>query len=67
MYWPRLNLALNHHELIKVKVASEDCEMKQLVMDAIVRETGSIKVQSMGHVLTIYRQANEPKIQLPRK
>ncbi|MGL4916053.1 MAG: ribosome assembly RNA-binding protein YhbY, partial [Aeromonas allosaccharophila] len=52
---------------IKVKVASEDREMKQLVMDAIVRETGSIKVQSMGHVLTIYRQANEPKIQLPRK
>ena len=62
-----IDLALNHHELIKVKVASEDREMKQLVMDAIVRETGSIKVQSMGHVLTIYRQANEPKIQLPRK
>ena len=35
--------------------------MKQLVMDAIVRETGAIKVQSMGHVLTIYRQAKEPK------
>ncbi|BBQ51999.1 MULTISPECIES: ribosome assembly RNA-binding protein YhbY [Aeromonas] len=62
-----IDLALNHHELIKVKVASEDREMKQLVMDAIVRETGSVKVQSMGHVLTIYRQANEPKIQLPRK
>ena len=62
-----IDLALNHHELIKVKVASEDREMKQLVMDAIVRETGAIKVQSMGHVLTIYRQAKEPKIQLPRK
>ncbi|WP_287146098.1 ribosome assembly RNA-binding protein YhbY [Aeromonas sp.] len=62
-----IELALNYHELIKVKVASEDREMKQLVMDAIVRETGAVKVQSIGHVLTIYRQANEPKIQLPRK
>ena len=62
-----IEVALNFHELIKVKVASEDREMKQLVMEAIVRETGAIKVQSMGHVLTIYRQATEPKIQLPRK
>lgn len=41
-----IDLALNHHELIKVKVASEDREMKQLVMDAIVRETGSIKCKA---------------------
>ena len=62
-----VDLALEHHELIKVKVPSIDREEKVAIMDAIVRETGSIKVQSMGHVLTIYRQANEPKIQLPRK
>ncbi|PJG59070.1 ribosome assembly RNA-binding protein YhbY [Aeromonas cavernicola] len=62
-----IDLALSHHELIKVKVASENREMKQLVMDAIVRETGAVKVQSLGHILTIYRAANIPKIQIPRK
>ncbi|MGL5221733.1 MAG: ribosome assembly RNA-binding protein YhbY, partial [Plesiomonas shigelloides] len=32
--------ALNHHELIKVKVAAEERETKALIVDAIVRETG---------------------------
>ena len=31
--------ALNHHELIKVKIAGADRETKQLIIDAIVRET----------------------------
>ncbi|MDV2858298.1 MULTISPECIES: ribosome assembly RNA-binding protein YhbY [Oceanimonas] len=61
-----IDLALNHHELIKVKVAAEDREVKQLIMDAIVRETGAIKVQSIGHMLTIYRQSEQRKIILPR-
>ena len=33
--------ALSHHELIKVKIASEDRETKQLIVEAIVRETGA--------------------------
>ena len=33
--------ALNHHELIKVKIAGADRETKQLIIDAIVRETKS--------------------------
>ena len=33
--------ALNHHELIKVKIAGADRETKQLIIDAIVRETQS--------------------------
>ena len=35
--------ALNHHELIKVKVPSDDREEKALIMDAIIRETASEK------------------------
>ncbi len=42
-----IEIALNHHELIKVKVASEDRETKQLIIDAIVRETGAEKFRQL--------------------
>ncbi|MCH1919149.1 ribosome assembly RNA-binding protein YhbY [Shewanella sp. A3A] len=58
--------ALSYHELIKVKVASEDREMKAAIVDAIVRETQSVKVQLIGHVLVIFRQSEEKKIALPK-
>ncbi|GHA24850.1 MULTISPECIES: ribosome assembly RNA-binding protein YhbY [Oceanisphaera] len=61
-----IDLALNFHELIKVKVAAEDREVKTLIMDAIVRETAAVKVQSIGHILTLYRASEEKKISLPR-
>ena len=59
--------ALNHHELIKVKVAGADRETKQLIIDAIVRETKAAQVQPIGHILVLYRPSEEAKIQLPRK
>ncbi|WP_395344162.1 ribosome assembly RNA-binding protein YhbY [Ningiella sp. W23] len=59
--------ALSHHELIKVKVPSDDREEKSLIMDAIVGETKSHKVQSIGHVLVIYKPSEDAKITLPKK
>lgn len=59
--------ALNHHELIKVKIAGADRETKQLIIDAIVRETKSSNAQTIGHILVLYRPSEEGKIQLPRK
>ena len=59
--------ALNHHELIKVKIAGADRETKQLIIDAIVRETKSSNVQTIVHILVLYRPSEEGKIQLPRK
>lgn len=61
-----IDSALNIHELIKVKVPSEDREMKNMIFEAIIRETGAIKVQSIGHILVLYRQSEDKKIQLPR-
>ncbi|ASJ96028.1 MULTISPECIES: ribosome assembly RNA-binding protein YhbY [Shewanella] len=58
--------ALSHHELIKVKVASGDRELKNAVVDAIVRETQAEKVQLIGHVLVLFRQSPEMKIAVPR-
>lgn len=61
-----INSALAHHELIKVKVTAEDREAKQLLVDAIVTQTQAHKLQVIGHVLVIYRPAEEPKITLPK-
>ena len=58
--------ALNHHELIKVKIAGADREVKQLIIDAIVRETNAVNVQTSGHVLVLYRQSDDKKITLPK-
>ncbi|WP_434356727.1 ribosome assembly RNA-binding protein YhbY [Parasalinivibrio latis] len=62
-----IDSALSHHELIKVKIASEDRDTKNLIADAIVRETKSEKVQVIGKTLVIYRPSEDRKIELPRK
>jgi RNA-binding protein len=61
-----IDLALEHHELIKVKVPSIDRDEKIAIMDAIVREAKADKVQVIGHILVIYRPAKERKLVLPR-
>ena len=58
--------ALEHHELIKVKIASEDRDTKNLIVEAIVRETGACNVQVIGKTLVLYRPSKERKISLPR-
>ena len=62
-----IEIALDHHELIKVKVASEDRETKNLIIEAIIRETKAEKVQVIGKTLVLFRQSQERKIELPRK
>ncbi|MCP5904962.1 YhbY family RNA-binding protein, partial [Klebsiella pneumoniae] len=53
-------------ELIKVKIASEDRDTKNLIVEAIVRETGACNVQVIGKTLVLYRPSKERKISLPR-
>lgn len=59
--------ALSVHELIKVKIPSEDREELQLYVEAIVRESKAEKVQLIGKTLVLYKQGEEPKIELPKK
>lgn len=62
-----IEIALDHHELIKIKIASEDRETKNLIIEAIIRETGAEKVQVIGKALVLFRQSDDRKIELPRK
>ncbi|CAK9883715.1 MAG: RNA-binding protein YhbY [Candidatus Erwinia impunctatus] len=58
--------ALEHHELIKIKIAAEERETKNLIVEAIVRETKASNVQVIGKTLVLYRPSPERKITLPR-
>jgi len=61
-----IDYALNHHELIKVKIPTDDRETKGLIVEAICRETNAIKVQVIGKTLIIYRQSEDKKIKIPK-
>ncbi|MGB1261603.1 MAG: ribosome assembly RNA-binding protein YhbY [Cognaticolwellia sp.] len=61
-----IDFALNHHELIKVKIPTEDRETKALIVEAICRETNATKVQVIGKTLIIFRTSEEKKVRIPK-
>lgn len=58
--------ALSHHELIKIKVATDDREEKGLIMEAIIRESGAFKIQTIGHTMVLFKQSEDKKISIPK-
>ena len=61
-----VELALNAHELIKIKAGSNELETRRAWMDEICASTGAAPVQQIGKVLVIYRTASKPAITLPK-
>lgn len=63
-----LDLALERHELVKVKVAAEDREARDAWMEVLTERSGAASIQRVGHVLTLYRpSAEKPQITLPQR
>lgn len=60
-----IELALSHHELVKLKLNGDSAERKTMT-DKIVADTGAVLVQSIGHTASFYREADKPKIKLPK-
>ena len=60
-----IELALNAHELIKIKAASNELDTRRTWMAEICAGTGANPVQQIGKVLVIYRAAEKPVIALP--
>ena len=61
-----IELALNHHELVKVKINTGDRDERGAMIEQIVNKTGAALVQTIGHTASFYRPADEPKITLPK-
>lgn len=59
-----LERALSDHELIKVKLAVGDRDAKKAVSDKICQNFKAELVQSIGHILLIYRPAKAPNPKL---
>jgi len=60
-----IELALNAHELIKIKAASNELETRRTWLAEICAGTGASPVQQIGKILVIYRAASKPVIALP--
>jgi len=57
--------ALNHHELIKIRVNAADKQSRTIMIASICQQTQSTLVFAIGHIATVYRRADKPTIILP--
>ncbi len=51
-----IELALDHHELIKVKIRSNDRQTRKQISQAICTATGAELIQSIGQIIVIHRE-----------
>ena len=59
--------ALELHELIKVKVAAEDREVRDAMIGDLAGRAGAALVQRIGHTAVLYKPSKEKRqIVLPR-
>ena len=47
--------ALSHHELLKIKMAEDDRDARQAMIDALIKQTNAQVVQSIGKIVVLLR------------
>ena len=63
-----LNIALDAHELVKIKLAGIEKETRDALIVNICEQAEAEFVQSIGHVLVVFRQnLKNSKFELPTK
>jgi len=61
------DVALSHHELIKVKLGSDDRDERKAQIAELGEKSGADLVQSIGKVACFYREnPDAPRLALPR-
>lgn len=59
-------LALDHHELIKIRVNAEDRETREAIIAGICAGSEAVLVQRIGHIATLFRRNSDaPRVELP--
>jgi RNA-binding protein len=62
-----LNQALDIHELVKVKLSGGDKDERQAQIDTLLGGPHTASIHQIGHIVVLFRRnADEPKIALPR-
>ncbi|MEE9344465.1 MAG: ribosome assembly RNA-binding protein YhbY [Methylococcales bacterium] len=54
-----IELALDYHELIKVKVRVGDREERKQMIETIQKKTGAEIIQSIGQIVALYRENSD--------
>ncbi len=62
-----LEIALTHHELVKIKLSIDDRDLRKQVITEICEKSSSQEVQSIGKTLSVYRvNSDKAIIELPK-
>ena len=59
-----LERALGDHELIKVKLAVGNRDAKKAIVNEICLQSEAILIQSIGHMILLFRKADKPNPKL---
>ena len=63
-----LNIALGHHELVKIKLAVDDRDLRKQIIDELCSRSQAENIQVIGKTLSLYRaNPDKPVISLPKK
>lgn len=57
--------SLKSHELIKIKIASDDRPLRESMLEQLAATLDAAPVQHIGKTLVLYRPAEKPKLELP--
>jgi RNA-binding protein len=60
-----IDIALQHHELVKVRINTSDRDIRHGLIEQIAQRTHSDVIQKIGHLGVFYRQSKKPTISLP--
>lgn len=62
-----IEMNLNAHELIKIKVMSDDRALRTQMLSDICTQTNATAVHHIGKQLVVYRASEKAKIVIPTK
>lgn len=54
-----INEALEHHELIKIRISGGDKDYREDIIQKVCTEQKAILVKKIGHIFAIYREKTE--------
>jgi RNA-binding protein len=57
-----IDSALEHHELVKVRINAGNRDERQKMIQNIAEQSSSEVIQTIGHTASFYRQAKNPVI-----
>jgi RNA-binding protein len=60
-----VDLALQHHELVKVRISASERETRRALIAQLAARTNSDIIQEIGHLGVFYRRAKNTTIVLP--